>query len=646
MESRAPSAECFVVCVGPSPGSERLVGATQRLAEAAGARWYAVHVSLTGAAPLSAADRDRVEGHLFLAESLGAEIAYLVGRSIPDKVLAFARARTATRIVAGKPTHPRWRDRLRRSWLHTLIRDSGDLEILIIAPADSGPRRRPATRAAPRIRAWLPGLVAVAAATASGVLADARFSLPDQAMLYLAAIMVAALDGRTTGVLAAALSVAAYNFFFIPPRYTFNVADLDHLLTFALMFTVGAAMGTLVARLRHSEAAARQRERRTSALLGLTSQTAAAENIADVAAAVVAQVEDALRCPAVVLVPGVGADLEAVAGLEPLAPQELAVARWAHEHRRTAGRGTEMAPAARLLAVPLWAGHDSAGVVAVQLERARRRMDLEARELLEAIARQAGIAIARLRLEREATEAALRVHAEELRSSLLSTVSHDLRTPLAAITGMATALRDGANLTRDQRDALDMITGEAARLGAILHNLLAITRVESGAELRRDWVPLEEVIGGALGRLEARLASHRVELEVDPEACAYVDAILFEQLLLNLLENAAKHTAPGTLIEIAGCGDGADVVLEVADRGPGLPPGPTERLFEKFYRGPGVRGAGAGLGLAVCRGITTAHGGTIEAENRTGGGATFRVRVPGGRLSALNDHVDDRVAAS
>ncbi len=646
MVSHPPSAECLVVCVGPSPGSERLVRATQRLAESAGARWFAVHVSLTNAAPISTVERDRIEAHLSLAESFGAEIAYRVGPSIADEVLEFARARGATRIVAGKPTHPRWRDRLRGSMLDALIRNSGDIEIHIVAPTDHGPPRQRAPRVGHRLRAYLPGLVAVVAVTALGALAGSRLSLADQAMLYLTAIMVAALGGRTVGILAAALSVAAYNFFFIPPHYTFEVADLDHLLTFALMFTVGAAMGTLVARLRHSEAAARQRERRTSALLALTSETAAAEDIDDVAAAVVAQVEDVLGIPAVVLVPGVGGQLQAVAGLEPLALQEMAVALWAHEHRRTAGRGTDVTPAAKLLAVPLWVGHESAGVIAVQLDRARRRIDLEARELLEAIARQAGIAIARLRLEGEATEAALRVHAEELRSSLLSSVSHDLRTPLAAITGMATALREAApNLTGDQLDSLDTIIGEAARLGAILHNLLAITRVESGAELRGDWVPLEEIVGAALSRLEATLAKHRLELDVDPEACAYVDAILFEQLLLNLLENAAKHTAPGTLIEIAGRLDGRDVVLEVSDRGVGLPPGPTDRLFEKFYRGPGVRGAGAGLGLAVCRGIAIAHGGRIEAEHRQEGGATFRVRLPGATLSGLHALPDERAAS-
>lgn len=645
--TRPSNSECIVVCVGPSPGSERLVRATHWLAESMNARWYAVHVSPTVAAPLSLADRDRVEGHLALAESLGAEVAYLVAPSVDDGILDFARELGATRIVAGKPTHPRWRDRLRGSLLDSLIRNSGAIEIHVIAPTNDLPPHPTARREHRSLRVYIPGVAAVGAVTALGALV--RLALPDQAMLYLAAIMVAAFAGRGAGMLAAALSVAAYNVFFVPPHFTLAVADLDHLITFTVMFLVGTGMGTLVARLRHAQTASMQRERRTSALLALTSHTATAEDVEEVAAAVVAQIENVLGLPAVVLVPGDENELHALAGLEPLAESEMAVARWAYEHRRAAGRGTETHTAAKLLAVPLWVGHESAGVVAVQLERARRRIDLDTRVLLEGMARQAGGAIARLTLAAEARDAALRVHAEELRSSLLSTVSHDLRTPLAVITGMATALRDAAqNLTSDQLESLDTIVDEAARLAAILHNLLAITRVESGAELRREWVPLEELIGAALGRLEQRLAAHRIELDLETDVYVFADPILFEQVLINLLENAAKHTPTGTRIWIVARRRTADVVIEVSDEGTGLPPCPPERLFEKFFRGPGVRGVGAGLGLAVCRGIVLAHGGGIEAGSRSTGGALFRVRIAGGILPMpdCEEPAAERVAAS
>ncbi len=640
--------ERILVCVGPSPGSERLVRAARRIAEGLHAPWHAIHVAVTGAPPMAAADRDRVDAHLALAESLGAEVAQLSGPAVAPALLEFARGHDITRIVAGKPTHPRWRDRLRGSLLDALIRGSGDIELHVIAPVDPLPVRAAPVAGASRLRAYLPGVVAVVCAAALGVIAGDRLSLPDDVMLFLFAIMIGSLGGRGAGLVAAGLSVAAYDFFFIPPRFTLAVADLHHVMTFAVMFTVGTAMGTMVARLRHAEAASRQRERRTAALLAFTSEAARARNIEDVAAAVVAHVEDGLAAPTTVLLPNADGTLGAAAGLEPLAVQEIEVARWAHEHRKPAGRGTETLPSARLLAVPLWVGDGSAGVVAIQIDRARRRIDLDARHLLEAIARQAGVAIARLRLATEAGEAALRAQAEELRSSLLSTVSHDLRTPLAIITGMASTLREAAPpLSPDQFESLDTIVDEAARLEKILTNLLSLTRVESGAEVRREWVPVEEIVGSALGRVA--LDGREVAIAVPSELGVLVDPVLTEQVLINLFDNAAKHTPPGTPIEIRSAreADGVaianpgspgvrsdaerwGVIIEVSDRGPGLPDGPPAQVFAKFFRGPRTGSKGAGLGLAVCRGIITAHGGRIEARAREGGGATFRVWLPGG----------------
>ena len=636
------------MCIGPSPGSERLVRAARRIAADLHAPWHAVHVDVTGAAPLAADDRDRVEGHIALAEALGGEVARLSGRSVAEAVLAFSRDHGVTRIVAGKPTHSRWRDRLRGSLLDALIRGSGDIEIHVIAPSEAIPPRAPAAGVGPgagkRLAQFAPGLVAVACATVLGVIAGDRLSLPDDAMLFLFAIMIAALGGRGPGIAAAGCAVAAYDFCFVPPHGTFAVDDLRNLVTFAVMFTLGTAMGSLVARLRHAEAASRQRERRTSTLLAFTAAAARASDVADIAAAVVSHIEDGLAAPATVLLAASDGALSAAAGLAPLAPQELAVARWAQDHRRPAGRGTETQPAARLLAVPLWVGTDgSAGVVAVQIERARRRIDLEGRVLLEAIARQAGVAIARLGLAAEAREAELRARAEELRSALLSTVSHDLRTPLAIITGTATALRDDSPaLTPGQLESLDTIVDEARRLSNILTNLLAITRVESGAELHPDWVPVEELVGPALERSEAVLAGRDVQIDLAADIGVVVDPILIEQLLLNLLENAAKHTPPATPIELRAFREAGGVAIEISDRGPGLPAGPEDQVFEKFYRGPEARharAAGAGLGLAVCRGIANAHGGTIEARRRPGGGASFHVWLPGGDAptAALRD---------
>ncbi len=426
----------------------------------------------------------------------------------------------------------------------------------------AAPRRSRSTRA------YAIAVVGVALATLGGIGAGDHITSADQAMLFLPAILLAALGGRGPSLAAAALSVAAFDFFFVPPRFTFAVSDTRSLITFAVMFVVGTAIGSLVARLRAAEQASHERERRTAALLAFTRDAAAAADVDGVTAAVVNHVHDVLHVAARVEVPD---------------------------------------------RMPL---HDP---VAIRLA-GEMALTPEQLAFLEAVAHQAGVAIGRLQLADTARDAALRAKAEELRNALLSSVSHDLRTPLAAITGMATSLRDSANdRSASEREALDTIVDEAQRLSRILTNLLSITKVESGAEPRREWVPLEEIVGSALVRLEHELADHPVGVDVPPTALAHVDPILVEQLLLNLLDNAAKHTPTNTSIDVRVSRESDRAVIEIADRGPGLPPGSRTQIFDKFYRASTTT-SGAGLGLAVCRGIAVAHHGGIEALPRDGGG--------------------------
>jgi len=447
------------------------------------------------------------------------------------------------------------------------------------------------------MRAYLVAVATVAVATLIGIFTDTHVSQADQAMLYMLAIMLAAFGGRRPGILAAALSVAGFDFFFVPPRYTFAVSDARSLITFGVMFVIGIAIGGLVARLRAAEEASRDRERRTAALLAFTRDAAAAGDVEGVCAAVITHVRDVTGAACTVALPD------------------------------------ERAPL-----------HDARVQIRIADERA---LTPEQHQFVEAVARQAGVAIGRLQLATSAREADLRAKAEELRSTLLSTVSHDLRTPLAAITGMATALRDDPESTASPhgREALDTIVDEAERLSRILTNLLAITKVESGAAPRCEWVPFEELVGVALGRLEPALAAHPVAVDVPPNALAHVDPILVEQLLINLLDNAAKHTPPGTAIEVVASRDGTGATLEIRDRGPGLPAGPPRQVFDKFFRGAHAAAGGVGLGLAVCRGIAVAHQGRIDAIPRDGGGATFRAWFPDdGRPPDLSE-VDDEPSA-
>jgi two-component system sensor histidine kinase KdpD len=318
--------------------------------------------------------------------------------------------------------------------------------------------------------------------------------------------------------------------------------------------------------------------------------------------------------------------LGAVAGLMPLAAQELAVVRWAFDHKRAAGRGTDTLPGARVLAVPLVSGDDAVGVIAVQAREDPRRRGGAAVPLIEAIARQAGLALGRVKFADQAREATLRVRTEEMRSALLSAVSHDLRTPLAVITGAATTLRDDEDRLAPQarRELLSQIVDDARRLERVLGNLLQLTRVESGLVPTRELVPVEELVGGALTRMEGALGSWKVDLDIPSELVVPVDPVLFEHVLINLIDNALKHGAPP--LELRARRDGATVVLEVADHGGGVPAALGATLFDRFVRASSA--PGAGLGLAVVRAIVEAHGGRVGVANAPSGGARFRVELP------------------
>ncbi|MBL0220831.1 MAG: sensor histidine kinase KdpD [Myxococcales bacterium] len=624
-----PTRERILVCVGPSPGSERLIRATKRMAEGLRAPWVAGTVELIGASPLSAKDADRLEAHLRLTEQLGGEVARLRGPRVAESLLDYARDHNVTRIVAGKPTHARWRDRLRGSLLDDLIRGSGPIEIHVIAPVEGGPPPPPAAQIGEQRGAWpyIWAAAAIALVTAFGMTVASYVTLADITMLYLIAIMVASLMGRGPSILASSLAVAAFDFCFVPPRFTFAVTDVRHLLTFAVMFASGLAISTLTVRLRRQERDAIQRERRTAALLAFTREVGAATDETDVAVVAARHLEDGLDVAAGVLVPDEDGGLVAAAGLMALAGQDETVARWSFDHRRTAGHGTDTLPGARVLAIPLVDGTRAVGVLAIQRRKDARPFEADQVHLLDALARQTTLALARVRLAIEAKDSALRARTEELRSSLLSAVSHDLRTPLAVITGAATSLRDdGDRMPPETRaELLDSIVDDARRLERVLANLLQLTRVETGMQPAREWVPADELVGAALTRLEIAIGDRQVEVDVQADLLLWIDPVLFEQVLINLIENALKHGAPPLAIKIARVAD--RVVLEVADRGSGLP-APSAKLFEKFVRASAA--PGVGLGLAVVRAIVVAHGGDVSAEDRPGGGAVFRAWIPAG----------------
>jgi len=477
--------------------------------------------------------------------------------------------------------------------------------------------------------------VAVIAATAGlATVVRATLHVPDVEMLFLLGVMIVALaSSRRASILAAALAVLSYDFLFVPPAYTLDVSDARYFLSFAMMLGVGVVIGTLTLRLREQRRAAVTRERRTGALYAMSRELASAADAAGIAAVCVRAVADALDAEVLFLDAAAGDALAPVATIPPhaaLAPAEHAVARWAREHGRAAGRGTETLSGEAVLCVPLRTWGDVLAVVAVRF-RAEDLPGEEQRSLLEALARQAAVALDRVRLAGEARQAALRAKTEELRSSLLSSVSHDLRTPLAAITGAGTLLLEGEAVEPALRKELTTtIVEEAERLERLVSTLLDMTRLESGAvEPRRDWVPLVEVVGSALTRLEPQLAGRRVTAALpDDLPLLSIDPVLVEQLFVNLLENAARYTPPGSEIEIRARREGGTLLVDVADRGPGIPSGEEERIFERFHRGAGAGVRGVGLGLPIARAIAQAHGGRLGGSSRPGGGAVFRLTLP------------------
>lgn len=476
--------------------------------------------------------------------------------------------------------------------------------------------------------------VAILVGLTTGAGLAGHLMLPDMVALYLLVITVSAtVFGRGPSLLAATLSVLAYDFFFIPPVFTFAVTDLRHIITFLVMFVVGVLISGLTLRLRRHEREAITREERTAALYALSQDLSKAENEKDAGALFARRGKETFRADVTVFVID-GPGPLAFCGTSMTDRSSTEAQRRVVEDARSRGLldvdGAAAVPASDLRYIPLRAGPTLLGALTFSPPLAPKAT--EDASFLDAFAQQGALALQRARLKGEAEAAALRAQTEEMKSALLSTVSHDLRTPLAAITGAATTLREDHLPARGPQRAelLDTICEEADRLERLVRNLLDMTKVESGAlQVKREWVPLEEIVGSALTRLEGTLGGRPVGITLPSNLpLLSVDAVLLEQVFVNLLENAVKYTPSKTAIEIQAHADANDMIVTVSDRGPGLPVGAESRVFEKFFRAGTAAAPGAGLGLAICRGVVEAHGGKISAENREGGGASFVIKLP------------------
>jgi two-component system sensor histidine kinase KdpD len=647
IEATWPVAERLLACIRPNPDSGRLVRGARRLAARLRAEWIVAWVESPGQPALSDDERRHLASAFALAEQLGAETATISGTSVSEAVERFARERNVSKLVLGKPSHPRWRDRLRGSLVDDLVRTSGDMDVFVISgeAAEGAEPARPAGRPRDwRGYAFAAAVVAVATLLSGAMLG--RFDRLNLVMVYLlGVVLVATRHGRGPSAFAAVASVALFDFFFVPPHLTFVVADTQYLVSFAVMLVVGLLVSTLAARVRDAAEFARQRERRTQALLAVSRDLVGRRDQADVAATGARHVADLFRCPATVLLPAVGGRLEPAGEAPPGFaddPREQAVAAWAFAHGQPAGVETDTLPAARARYQPLTGSRGTVGVLGVELPAALRPLSRDQRELLVALAAQIAVALERARLAAEADASRLSAESERLRSTLLSSVSHDLRTPLAAITGAASGLLEEPPPEPPRaRELASTVLDEAERLNRLVGNLLDMTRLETGTlQPKREWHSLEEVVGSALARVKRQAGGHVLAVEVAPDLpLVPLDAVLVEQAVVNLLENALRHGGPGSAVRVAARREGEDAVVEVSDDGPGFPPEDAERVFEKFYRARG--GVGAGLGLAIVRAIVTAHGGTTRAEAGRPRGAVFRFTLPLGEAPPAPPPEDD-----
>ncbi|HXW25997.1 MAG TPA: sensor histidine kinase KdpD [Xanthobacteraceae bacterium] len=639
--------ERVLVCVSEDPRAAGLVRYAKRLADRLHAPWTALSIESRRTLQLTEEERDRIADTLRLAQALGGEPVTIPGgeRQIADDVIAFAQANNVTHIVVGKSNRTRWFEILHGSVVHELVRRSGNISVHVIAgdaiAGDPIPRKtvRTAQRPAPfEFAPYLVALAAVAAALGVSALIKPRLGVENVDLVFLTAIVgVAARYGLLPSLFASVVASLCYNYFFLPPVYTFTIADPTNIAAFTFFIIMAAVVSNVAARVRTQALAAMQRARTTESLYVFSRKLAGVGTLDDVLWATAYQTALMLNVRVVLLLPENGT-IAVRAGYPPedtLAEADLAAAHWAWENNRSAGRSSDTLPGAKRLFLPMRTGRGPIGIVGIDSDKPGPLLTPDQRRLLDALMDQAALAIERVRLVADMDRVKRTLETDRLRSALLTSISHDLKTPLAAVLAAAGTLRDlGGALTDAQKaDLLATIIDESERLNRFIANLLDMTRLESGAVVPNATLhDVGEIVGSALERARKILVHHRVELKLSEDLpMLAVDPVLLEQVLFNLLDNASRYAPPGTTIRIRSWREADAVLLEVLDEGSGIPPGDLDRIFDKFYRvkkGDAVL-AGTGLGLAICRGFVEALNGSITAHNRRDGtGAQFTISLP------------------
>ncbi|WP_237481137.1 sensor histidine kinase [Lichenibacterium dinghuense] len=628
--------ERVVVCISEDPRCAGLVRYAKRLADRLRAPWVALAVEGRRSLQLTDVERDRVADTLRLADRLGGEAVTVpaAGGRVADDVIAYARDNNVTHIVTGKSERSKLFELLHGSVVQDLVRRSGNISVHVIAgdaAADGAPVPKKTVGAAAERRSFdarpfVAAAVAVAVALGISEVVQRFFAVQTVEVVFITAVVVVAVRyGLFPSLAAVVAGSLCYNFFFLPPIYTFTIADPSNIAALFFFTVVAVLVSNLAARTRSEAVIARGRARSTEALYGFSRKLASCGNLDDVLWATVFQIASMLKVRVVILLPEAGG-LALRAGYPPedqIDEADLGAATWCFDNDRPAGRGADTLPGARRLFLPMHTGRGCIGVVGIDGDAPGPLLTPERRRLLDALSDQGGLAVERVRLVEDLDRAKLLTETDRLRQALLTSISHDLRTPLASVLGAASTLRDLDDaLDADAKaELLATVIDEAERLNRFIANLLDMTRLEAGAVAPNlGEHDAGEIVGTALRRAGKILTAHRVDVEVAPDLPPLdVDAVLFEQALFNLLDNAAKYAPEGTAIRVQTWGEGRRVHVQVLDEGDGIPEGDVERIFDKFYRarkGDRVR-AGTGLGLAIARGFVEAMGGTLAASNRT-----------------------------
>jgi two-component system sensor histidine kinase KdpD len=638
--------ERVIVCVDPGPDAANTVRAAKRTADGLDAELIALYVETERHSLLSELEETRLAEALRLAEQLGAEVVRVPGRSVVEEILAFARSRNATRVVLGKSPRSRWFEIRHGSVVDDLVRSGSGLAVEVAPSGDKPEPRQPIDWLfdAPRtVGPYFEGVLTTAAATGVGVLIDTHINLSNISLVYVVPVLIAAArHGLVPSLWVSGLSVLCYNFFFLPPLYEFTIADPANVVALFFFMFVSIAASALGTRTRAQAEAARREARTTAELYAFSRKIAGVIELDDLLWIVVTHLARLLNAEVSILMPDKGPHESGKLVLRAAFPPDsefsqadLAAARWSWDSESPTGRGTDTLPGGRWLFMPIQTSRSSIGIVGVLPLGESGHLTSSERRLLEAVGNQAAVAIERVTLAADIDQARLGAERERLRSAMLTSVSHDLRTPLASIIGALSGLKSHRErydeTTRDE--LMNTALSEAERLDRFVGNLLDMTRLDAGVIVpNREPVEAGDLVSTTLRRAMPLLKDRVVASIIEPNLPTLsLDFVLAEQTLFNILDNAGKYSSPGSRIEIEVRRAGGRIEIVVRDEGPGIAPESLDRLFEKFYRADDGdrRRAGTGLGLAIAKGFVEALGGSIRAANRTDrSGAEFTVSFP------------------